>query len=624
MISSNAAGDPWLRWSAALAIVAAWLLLEDYDGITHDATLYAFQALARLQPEAFAHDVALRFGSQDSYTIYSALYAPLISWLGLENAALLAAALSLALLALSAWTLARRLLGVRAALLGVALVIALPGDYGAQRVFRVFEMFATPRPLAEACVLFGLAACLAPPRARALPCVLAFAAAMALHPIIALPGIAVALVYAALTRWPALHPLRGVALGVGGFVAVLALAAVALPRMDDDWFAMVRDRVPYVLLSTWTVDDWATLAPRAAVLLVVARVAGDGDACRMVRAVAWVLGGSLVASWILADELHRVLALQVQPWRACWLATVVAAMALPMVAVASGVRARVALPLLACAWFADSTLLILAFSALSIAATWLPINDSAQTTTRAFIAWMPRIAWCAAALLAVLSVWTVSTLPYEMFAENSVGRVVNQIRMLALAPVVGFGFALGVYLVSTRSPGAGVRAQASRAAAVAIGVLMVAGAIPSAWRDWQVSRLGADTYQRFAAWRELIPRRSEVMCLDDARTCWFLLDRASYVSATQSALVLFSRDAAFEMRRRAHELAPLADPSYWLNWQPRDDGTPRSGVQAACSESHVDFIVAESPALSPEDSKQVLASEGALRLFRCADLRAQA
>jgi len=108
----------------------------------------------------------------------------------------------------------------------------------------------------------------------------------------------------------------------------------------------------------------------------------------------------------------------------------------------------------------------------------------------------------------------------------------------------------------------------------------------------------------------------------DARTCWFVLGRASYVSGTQSVQGLFSREAAIEMRRRARELTPLADPTAWLSWRPRDDGTPRTGVAAACGQARVDFIVAESATLAAEDARRALASEGALRLFRCADLRA--
>jgi hypothetical protein len=54
-----------------LHCVIAWALSHGYRGLFHDAGLYTLQALARLTATSLGHDLFLRFGSQDRYTIFS-------------------------------------------------------------------------------------------------------------------------------------------------------------------------------------------------------------------------------------------------------------------------------------------------------------------------------------------------------------------------------------------------------------------------------------------------------------------------------------------------------------------------------------------------------------------------
>ena len=71
---------------AALALVVTWLtlwlLMRGYHGLSGDAQIYAFQALARLHPQ-LAADLYLQNTSQDQFTVFSPLYAACIDSLGL-------------------------------------------------------------------------------------------------------------------------------------------------------------------------------------------------------------------------------------------------------------------------------------------------------------------------------------------------------------------------------------------------------------------------------------------------------------------------------------------------------------------------------------------------------------
>jgi hypothetical protein len=72
---------PQVLFLIALALNA---LAQPYAGIIHDARLYSLQTLNRLSEGAFADDLFLHYGSQDQYSLFSMVAAPLVSVLGLE------------------------------------------------------------------------------------------------------------------------------------------------------------------------------------------------------------------------------------------------------------------------------------------------------------------------------------------------------------------------------------------------------------------------------------------------------------------------------------------------------------------------------------------------------------
>ena len=124
--------------------LTTWAISHSYQGLFHDARLYTLQALAYLHPGSLSHDVFLKYGSQDRFTIFSPVYAAAARALGIEHgAAVLTLLFQIALLG-GAYTLARSVLSTPMALAGVAALLAIPGDYGAHRIFTCIESFLTP------------------------------------------------------------------------------------------------------------------------------------------------------------------------------------------------------------------------------------------------------------------------------------------------------------------------------------------------------------------------------------------------------------------------------------------------------------------------------------------------
>src|SRR5450631_1371803 len=312
----------------ALLGLTTWALSHSYVGIFHDAGLYTLQALAHLRPETLSADVFLKFGSQDRFTIFSPLYASAGRLLGVESAAALLTLLFQIALLLGAWVLARAVMPFSMALLGLAVLLAIPGDYGADRIFTCIEPFLTPRMAAQALALGSIAAALH--ARRALAAILIVAATL-LHPVMAAAGIA-ALFWLEVARDRPLWSLALIACGV----LVVAVQAFAMPaglwgRFDAAWLALVENRSPYLFLAHWQLDDWSRIAVSVSTLLVGRAVLQNAPARALAGVTVITVAAGLALAAAAVDLLHLVLFTQLQPWRWQWLGTVVAAVLVPQI-----------------------------------------------------------------------------------------------------------------------------------------------------------------------------------------------------------------------------------------------------------------------------------------------------
>src|ERR1022692_3480545 len=73
-------------WTLLLLLLFVNTIAQPYAGITHDARLYSAQVLNRVEGGSYADDLFFRYGSQDDYSLFSRLAAPLVQWFGLQAA----------------------------------------------------------------------------------------------------------------------------------------------------------------------------------------------------------------------------------------------------------------------------------------------------------------------------------------------------------------------------------------------------------------------------------------------------------------------------------------------------------------------------------------------------------
>ena len=312
------------RW-AFLAVAASLVALSRVHlGLRHDARLYFGDALARLDPQGVGRDLIFAHDGQFGFSVYTPVLAWLVGGLGLNTAVMLVSALGLAVWLAALLLLMSRLLADlpivwrRAATI---LVVAVAPYYGSHEVFAYGEAFATPRILVEAVGMAALAAWLCDRRWLAGGMLVA---ALALHPIMALCGLAV--LFVALC----LEDRRWLLAGLFGAVVLAVAAALRLPVaerllqvMDPAWRAISQARSPVVFVSLWPAEAWGRVAVQA-VTLGLAAALSLGPIRRLMTGalIAGLLGVGFAGA---ADSLSLVLPIQVQAWRTLALMAVLAA-----------------------------------------------------------------------------------------------------------------------------------------------------------------------------------------------------------------------------------------------------------------------------------------------------------
>jgi hypothetical protein len=308
-------------WALFLVLVSVNTLAEPYAGIYHDARLYSVQVLNRVEEGTYAEDLFFRYGSQDEYSLFSRLAAPLVAWLGLPAAFFLIYLVSKSLLIWGMMRLMQTLVPNRiAAVVALIYAMAIPMHYGGQHILNVQESFLTPRTPGCALVLIGLNFLL---RGRPLLSGLMIALALGVHPLMAFGGLMVWTGYYAWKYGGAIFFASACAAALGLAAVVLCvepLGTKVFGEMDDVWRQTIMHASSFNFPSQWSNGDWCYLALQLALLgMAIWRLRTIDK--EKVRFLVILLLVSVVsaAGAVLAEELPYALLLQGQPYRGLWL-----------------------------------------------------------------------------------------------------------------------------------------------------------------------------------------------------------------------------------------------------------------------------------------------------------------
>lgn len=579
----------WLALASLLLVYASvWTISRPYAGLVHDATLYALQTLATIKPEIYSGDLFLRFGSQDSFTVFPRIYAPIGAAMGIEHAAaVLTFGISVLWLG-TGFLIARALAGPRLALLSLGLLIAIPGWYGGYQVIHIGEMYLTARLPAELIALCALLAHLH--RKQALAFTLAFCAAL-VHPLMGLPVIGILVLTTLRRRFgPASVMYAAIAVVLCGALGALAIPVQPIDNLHE-WADIVRTRSGWLFPDQWRMVDWQYHALALLTLVLAARVSTDPRTKDLATCSLWLgLAGICLAFIAGALTGHPVL-LRIQPWRWMWVACFLAIIFLPLAAQGlwrqgAGAIERTAAILLAAAWLlADSVGGFLAIAALAVLYLPATVADSSRRFLR-------RGAWAVLTLACLTNVFAAVQYAVSPFDTNLdsmlVQRVVNALGSGSFALLV----VTASWVLVTN-----IRSRAGHVALAAVAVAALALLAPRAIRDWTAARYSGPTVQAFAGWRAEIPQNAEVLWLDDTMATWLLLERRSYFSQDQLAGILYSPAMTHELLRRAVALRPMANPEWWTLADLSQEAQPKEltadTLAAICRSPDLDYVVSD-------------------------------
>jgi hypothetical protein len=541
------------------ALISVWIVQNPTYGLVHDSQLYVFQALARIHPELFSQDIYLRYGSQDSYTVFSPLFAVFVRWLGPETAAAVFTVVSHAGLVAATAVLVRTLMvPARFAWLGLALVCVLPGFYDAEHKFSIIEDFASPRIFAEILVIFGITAYLK--RRFRLAGSLA-AAALVIHPLMTAGGVVVALCTNVTPP-----RVRAWILGAGAILAAAVLGVMSLLGkqliFDEAWHEMIWTGLSYLWVQRWTVTSWASIL---SILLTLgaAVLALEKTSTRTLCKASLIAGASGIAvTYIAGDLLRVVLAVQVQPWRWLWIATLVVELLLPFIAYrlwSRGCLGRCATLLLVATWLWNTEAYAIGTAVLMLVAALAATRS--QTTLPARTERLLLLGSAAVLVLAVIYQTATAQLYGRTIPDWSlVPWVIRDIRAFsrsgALPFIVFAVICFAVYRFDSWKP---------RIAIAALCATMLALLLPHSVNEWSTRWYDRD-YEAFGAWRAIIPPRTEVLWFESPLDVWMQLERPSYLSGQQEASALFSHAAAVAMKKRVNSIASYLEAQAGAAW----------------------------------------------------------
>jgi hypothetical protein len=576
-----------------LLLLATWGLLHRYRGLSQDGELYAFQAMARLNP-ALHSDVYLLANSQDDFTVFSPLYALFIRCLGLWNASVALFALCTMTFIAGAWTMARELWDEDRAWLTAGTCITIVCGYGAYGVFSYSENYLTARSMAEAMIIVALACQL---RGLSRWSWIIAAASMFIHPLMALPGLLLLIALSIPLLYAALGAVAGVLSAL--VIACLALHAAHAPNLltivRGEWLEMIRERSQYLFLQLWRLQDWEAHA-RIILCLIIAALATEQPRARRLCIGGMLVGVSGLAVALIASNVGPVaILLQGQAWRWFWVTGFIGVLTLAPTLVRlwkdSGCGTVCATLLVASWTFPPVNGTFLAAAALGLWCLRWQVRPDSQKLLKAlaYAIISTMAAWT------IVNIWSLCTNPpvvahgEPLLMERL--RSIYSLQIPALA-VLGFGLCL-------------VRSELNSYASSAAVLLLIT---LSVWAYGPFDRQTAiDSNAGIAAlpeWRAVIPPTGNVLVIPSGNSAgfiWFTLQRPSYLTVDQSAGIVFSREAAQEIRRRSEVLLPIMEPDWKIMTQrsrgekEREKPHPITNQQLSsiCGDPQLGFVIAK-------------------------------
>lgn len=623
-------------------------LLVPYLGIVHDAQIYSGLVLNRIDPEFLKSDLFFQFGSQDKYSIFSPLMAPLAVAIGLKPAFFLGYIVSVALFLTALTRFVTRLWPESpGAVIGLIFLATLPVAYGGYVPLHVLEPFLSARIPACALTLWALAEFL---DRRWMRTGLLLAAAVAVHPLMALPGIMV-IGIVSIQRF---YGTRGNVVVLGGGTAILGAILACPPiafrlfgNFDREWFDLTYQTNCYQFPMEWSADQWFRNLFAIAGLGVAAWWVRKQQSDRATLLAATCLVG--VAGFfgcLLFTQLPYALLLKGQAYRWLWLPLALSLPALIDLAWnawnANALKCRLATIAIVVA-LGMNNFVPLEFAILFF---FVPVFLYGFMTFAKSISWSDKISYSLlGSALVGFAVWGgYRAWIYFSLCDDLQDQANLLIMIEIVVAMLGSGVVLPLILLALAGVGdrlVGVRRAASL---VAVAALLQVGLF--AWSNSENFREHQPMGDELRFVENFLNERRDgarPICVysnyGKLGQYWVEWRTQSFYDCFQLAGFVFNRETAIEGKRRVNVVAPFeaaalskagwdAFPEMckskieaWLDLSVKHSGPPNSDdVYRLASEPNVDYIVL----FKTHVDDLAIARHGNVSIYDCRTLREHA
>ncbi len=570
-----------------LLFTLAWVATHPYEGIWHDGTLYLAQALLKINPSIYQHDVFFKFGSQDSYSIFSILYAFFINLMGIETAALVLVVISQIFFIFALWLLITEIYGraIRAwSICGLAILSAYYGSYS---IFSYAENFFTARSIAEPLCLLAIYYLL-----RQRPWLSAGILLLAglFHPLIALPALFIWWIFLSLSNKKYWYFIL--------FLPIIFLLAIInvqpfhkiLETYDSAWWDIIFIRNKNVLPLEWPLVSWVLLGVDFCCIYLATRVL-QGHARRLMIATLFATISFTILAALGTSILQNVLLTSLQLWRVGWLLHFFAMTAVPYFIIIlwrKGGLAIYSAVFLAFSGFLYPDLPFLSFIAFSVVLYILHRRgmayDGVNQRLRIYLNFGVGITFLAFLIKASVDLYALTSIP-AIFETTQM----KKIEITFFSPYIWkleLVIAWGLFFIFN---------QKKSAIAFLLICLLPLGYLwdqRSVWQKYLTSEQAANhPFQKY-----ITEHHEAYWHINNAMNSWILLGSTSYYSKIQGAGALFNRGTAIELNNRAKLLRQ--DKSNCLSPHYTTEGVygtcepDQAMVQKICSkEQHLDVMI---------------------------------
>ncbi len=305
-------------WISLFVLFVFDALANPYAGIVHDARLYALQALSYIHPGRYNQDLFFLFGSQDSYSVFSPIYAQFIKLLGLQNGSFVLYLLSKGIYFLSLLLFFREFCKNKTIAFLAAVVIL--SDNIHYIFFDINEPFLTPRIAAQAFSLFSLWAVL---KSRLFWTILFLLLSALFHPIMAVGAGSIACITWAIRKeWKNIS-LSAILLLSGCFMIKTFSPdffnqLTIMQPFDLEWHAIVLERSPHLFPGEWTRDEWILILISTAVAVFSCFFILN-DQKNIIAAAIITTGFCIFLTAVFTNFFPFSFPIQIQPWRSFWI-----------------------------------------------------------------------------------------------------------------------------------------------------------------------------------------------------------------------------------------------------------------------------------------------------------------